>query len=547
MELEVKFIKDILYSEYKEDPMQRRWRFVGQKLRLPKHKCEELIKDGYAVYAEEPKTIRQIVVDDNKSIEKDTPMFTYECKDCGAISKNKSQTDRCLFCEKAAPTLLSHPIDYTPVPSETFQAAAKIFSGKMELAKRFYDVQPIYYDNASLWWLWSNEKKCWEMTDEVTISNYLYTSINYDTINAKERGEILQALKQIGRMYRPKDMPKTWIQFKDVIIDLSDGTKRPATKEYFTLNPIPYPLHKDQFINTPTMDRIFTEWVGEEHVKTLYEILGYCCLSDYPLHRLFCFIGNGMNGKSCYLRLIEKFIGLGNCCSTELDSLLNSRFEVTRLHKKLVCMMGETNFNEISKTSILKKLTGQDMIGYEYKNKNPFEERNYAKILISTNNLPETTDKTIGFYRRWLIIDFPNGFSEEKDILGEIPEEEYEALATKLVAVIIPDLLRNRRFYNEGTVGDRAKNYEEKSNPFDKFLKETVEEEVASDIPKWEFSKRLNEWCKANKFREMSDIVIAKKMKDRNVQETKPYREWYEGEVRINRQVRCWGGLKWKF
>ena len=57
-----------------------------------------------------------------------------------------------------------------------------------------------------------------------------------------------------------------------------------------------------------------------------------------------------MNGKSKYLELLRKFIGQDNCCSTELDTLMQSRFEVTRLHKKLVCQMGETNFNEMNKT-----------------------------------------------------------------------------------------------------------------------------------------------------------------------------------------------------
>ena len=154
--------------------------------------------------------------------------------------------------------------------------------------------------------------------------------------------------------------------------------------------------------------------------------------------------------------------------------------------------MGETNFNELTKTSILKKLTGQDLIGFEHKNKNPFESRNYAKILISTNNLPETTDKTIGFYRRWLIIDFPNQFSEEEDILSKIPEEEYEALANKCI-FIIKDLLDKRKFHEEGDIEARQKIYEEKSNPFDKFFKETIEEESNGDIPKWEFEKKLKE------------------------------------------------------
>jgi len=171
--------------------------------------------------------------------------------------------------------------------------------------------------------------------------------------------------------------------------------------------------------------------------------------------------------KSKFLQLLTKFIGEDNVTSTELDTLLTSRFEITRLHKKLVCQMGETNFSEINKTSIIKKLTGQDIIGFEYKNKDPFEEINYAKILIATNNLPTTTDKTIGFYRRWMIIDFPNQFNEKKDILKDIPEEEYNALALKC-SLILKDLLETRTFTNEGSVEDRMKRYEDHSNPLEK-------------------------------------------------------------------------------
>jgi P4 family phage/plasmid primase-like protien len=431
-------------------------------------------------------------------------------------------------------------------PTKNFKKASKLFSGKMELAERFFETQPIYYDFAGIWWLWDNGKRCWEMTDEVTITNFLYLSLNVDTINTKERTEIIQALKQVGRMNRPLPLPKTYIQFKDKLVDILNGDEKEATSEYFTLNPIPYKLHKERFIETPKMDKIFEEWVGKEHVKTLHQIIAYCLLPDYPIHRLFCFIGGGMNGKSCFLRLLEKFLGNNNVCSTELDVLLHSRFELTRLYKKLACMMGETNFNEMSKTSILKKLTGQDLIGFEYKNKNPFDERNYAKILISTNNLPETTDKTIGFYRRWLIIDFPNSFSEEKDILSEIPEEEYEALAVKCCLLILPELLKERKFYNEGDIAHRQKNYEEKSNPFDKFYKERIDEDPSKDIPKWEFEKIFNEWCRMNKFREMSDISIASKMKEKGIQETRLWKDWYENSSATKKQFRCWSGITWK-
>jgi putative DNA primase/helicase len=222
------------------------------------------------------------------------------------------------------------------------------------------------------------------------------------------------------------------------------------------------------------MDRIFEEWVGKDNVRKLYEIIAYCLLPSYPLHRIFCFIGGGMNGKSCFLNLLRKFVGCNNCCSTELDTLLKSRFEVTRLHKKLVCQMGETDFNEMSKTSILKKLTGGDLIGFEYKNKDPFEEENYAKILIATNNLPSTTDKTIGFYRRWVIIKFNNEFTEGKDIIKTIPIKEYGNLA-RMVVEILPELYETGKFVNEGTIEERKQNYIMNSNPLPFFLQKLCE------------------------------------------------------------------------
>lgn len=344
--------------------------------------------------------------------------------------------------------------------------AAKIFQREGQ-AEQFMKDLPYFYDLSGMFWLWDSNKKFWEIHDDVNMLNFIRGSTGQDVISSKSRTEILNSLKQNGRENIPKDIKPTWIQFQDKIYDVVSGESFEATPDYFVTNPIPYNVSGDP--RTPIMDKIFKEWVGEKYVQTLYEILAYSLLPSYPVHRIFCLIGSGMNGKSCFLSLLRKFIGGQNVCSTELDTLLNSRFEVTRLHKKLICQMGETNFNEMSKTSMLKKLSGGDLIGFEYKNKTPFEEMNYAKILIATNNLPTTADKTIGFYRRWCIIDFPNQFSEEKDILGDIPDEEYEALGVKSV-MVLKELLDKRKFHEEGGIEERMARYEAKSDFFREFL-----------------------------------------------------------------------------
>ncbi len=420
-------------------------------------------------------------------------------------------------------------------PEEIFKSQGQV--------KFYVAEQPIFYDKNDLWWVWNKEEKKWEISNEVDILNHIEKLTGEDIISPKNRTLILNSLKQECRKTIPKPIKPTWIQFKNKIFDLKTGKLFEATPDYFSTNPIPWETHNSKFEQTPIMDKIFEEWVGEKYVKTLYEIIAYCLLPYYPIHRLFCLIGSGMNGKSCFINLLKKFIGINNCTSTELDTLISSRFEITRLHKKLVCIMGETNFSELEKTSIIKKLTGGDLIGFEYKNKNPFEEHNYAKIIIATNNLPTTTDKTIGFYRRWCIIDFPNQFSEKKNILEDIPEEEYECLALKCTG-LLKDLLKKRKFYNEGNVEERMEKYEAKSDFLQKFLDESIKEVIGKFISKAEFHKKFKEWCKENRHREMAENTLGKKMKEKGIETGQKYVDWlYDGK---GGQMRVWLDLEWK-
>ena len=210
------------------------------------------------------------------------------------------------------------------------QKAVTNYYGKKDLAKQIIKINPLYYDDKKIWWLWDKKNYRWEITDETDILVLVDELAVYNTVKSKEKMEIIEALKQESRKHKPKEIKKTWIQFHNEIFDIKTGEIFQATSEYFVTNPIPYKLHPEKFENTPTIDKIFEEWVGKEHTKTLYEIIAYCLIPDYPINRLFCFVGAGMNGKSCFLNLLKKFVGVENCCSTELDVLLSSRFEITR-------------------------------------------------------------------------------------------------------------------------------------------------------------------------------------------------------------------------
>jgi len=359
---------------------------------------------------------------------------------------------------------------------------------KLEIVNKFYEQQPFFFDKATIFWLWQENR--YLMVDEYDLLKELMNgSQNKDeAIKNSFWTEIMRAFKVTGRMNEPKESKKSWIQFKDIIIDWKTGENIQISHEYFNVNPIPWNPIKG---NTTQINAIFESWVGKEYVQTLKEIIAYCLIQDYPLHRIFCLTGSGLNGKGVYQSLIRKIIGHENIVSTELDLLADNRFESSKLYKKLVCQMGETNFSEMSKTSMLKKLSGQDLIGIEFKNKNPFDTVNYAKLIINTNSLPPTTDKTDGFYRRWMIIDFPNKFPEGVDVLAKIPDYEIEALLYECLE-LLPNILINGKFYNEGNIEERKKRYEDKSNPINSFIKENYKKNFNGKVPLFEFDDKFN-------------------------------------------------------
>jgi len=369
--------------------------------------------------------------------------------------------------------------------------------------KLLWKVKPFFYDRARLFWFWNAEEFKWEMVDEtdvlVTIDDLLKFGGQLTTGGVKNN--YLEAFKQVGRKNIPEDAPKHWVQFRNKIFDYTTGQTFEATPKYFSCNPIPWDIGESD--ETPVMDKLIKEWVGSDYLETIYEIMAYCCVPDYPIHLMFCMVGCGRNGKSQLQKVIQNFIGSHNICSTELDLLIDNRFESAKLYKKLICTLGETNFGVMTKTSLLKKLSGGDLIGYEFKNKTPFDSINYAKIIINSNSLPSSLDTSDGFYRRWFIIDFPNEFPEGKDIINSIPDQEYNNLARKVLK-IIPHLLDKGNFTNQGSIEERKEAYIMASNPLPKFLKSCCDFADEHYVKNAELYVAYTQFLKTNKRRGIS-------------------------------------------
>jgi len=338
----------------------------------------------------------------------------------------------------------------------------------LENVKIWYKVQPFMYDKTGLYWLWDHDTYIWRQCDETDVMIALDRGLQMHgaTVNKSIKANYLEAVRRIGRMYKPHDPRPTWVQFNDTVYDIKEGYSFKGHPNIFITNRIPWNAVKG---STERIEQIFRQWVAPDKVELLFDIIAYSCLCDMPIASIFCLKGGGSNGKSEYQRLIGRFLGEENICESELSLLSTSRFESSHLYRKLVCFMGEINCGTINETALLKKLSAGDFVGVEFKHRGKFVSRNYAKLIVGANSLPRTIDNTHGWHRRWYIIDFPNQFDQQRSPILDLQESDYEALAYKCLQNLKP-IVTTCSFTNTQSIEQRQRHYEVASNPLKEFL-----------------------------------------------------------------------------
>jgi len=199
----------------------------------------------------------------------------------------------------------------------------------------------------------------------------------------------------------------------------------------------------------------FKAWVGEKW-PLLFEIVGYTLYPRYVLNKAVMLVGSGSNGKSTYIRLLRDILGSENVASVPLQDLAGdeNRFAASQLYRKLANVYPDLPSSALRATGRFKALTGEDLICADRKYKDPWCFENYAKLIFSANELPKVFDTTEGFWRRWIVVEFPNQFKPDPGFFERtFTEDEIEG--TIIVSLhTFRNMLVRRAFSFEGTSAD---------------------------------------------------------------------------------------------
>ena len=285
---------------------------------------------------------------------------------------------------------------------------------------------------------------------------------------------------------------KKYIVVKGKLLDWKAGKLLPWNPEYrATIN---FDIDYDVDAACPHWLSYMKEWLPDEGSRDLMqEFLGYCLIPDTKLESFLILTGSGSNGKSMLLNFFKGMFK--DCCSSLSTAKMTERFGKATLQGKLVniCTEDEGENGYLKHTDEIKALvSGEEMVA-EYKGKDPFKFRNIARLIFATNNIPKTRDRTHGWYRRQIIINFPNRFAKD---MNKAREMEYNMIQE--TSGIFNWMLEGlRRVMDRGdlvvpeSVQQNQEEFKAINDPLEGFLRECTRPMVPKDYPNEKVMKRV--------------------------------------------------------
>ena len=151
-----------------------------------------------------------------------------------------------------------------------------------------------------------------------------------------------------------------------------------------------------------------------------------------------------------------------------LDPRVN-RFAASELVDKLANIAGEPAKGLFDPT-LFKQITGEDTVMVERKYKDPYVTTIYAKMIFTANELPKVTEDTNAFWRRWIVLEFPNRFQDDPDFFEKtFTEDEIEGII--IAALYAFRLVMLRKGFTEQGTKDPREEWLARSEPIYRIIK----------------------------------------------------------------------------
>jgi putative DNA primase/helicase len=353
--------------------------------------------------------------------------------------------------------------------------------------------------------------------------------------------EVLEHVKDLTNTQRQAfNLNVDLICLENGVYDLETGQLQPHSPNVLFLQK--HPIDFDPNAQCPKIEEFLKQILSRtEDQETIYQLIGYCLYRSHKIQKAFMLVGSGANGKSTLLNLIKRFLGQNNITSTSLQELESNRFALARLLGKNANVYPDLPAQALFTTSRFKGTTGGDPLTAEHKFGKDFNFENYAKFIFSANAIPRSDDESDAFFRRWIIVTFPNKFEGQNcnlDLLEQLSTpEELGGLLNKALEGL-KTLLAEGKFKSGKQVEDVREEYIRKSDPIQAFVWDRLEIDPDTHVSKIELYASFQGYCKDLGYIAPDVCVFNKRLPF-----LVPARS-YQAREDDGSRPRCWKGIK---
>jgi len=295
----------------------------------------------------------------------------------------------------------------------------------------------------------------------------------------------------------------------------------------------------DPDADCPRFKSFLRESVEQEaEVETLQEYAGYALMHwRLPHHKALFLVGPTASGKSTFLDAIRAMLGEDATASLTPQQMTSERFGGAELYGKMANIRNDIPASMIEDTGQFKEITAGDPIKAEEKYQDPFMFEPTAKHMFSANELPDAQTDDEAFYRRILLLAFPQTVPR-----GERDPKLDAKLATELPGILnwcldgLQRLLRQGRFTMDRTPAETQRTWEKWGNSVSRFEQACLADGNES-IPKSEIHQAYIAFCE--------DEGIPTETQHKMTRELK-LEGYQDGQARVNgRKTRVFMNIEW--
>ena len=306
------------------------------------------------------------------------------------------------------------------------------------------------------------------------------------------------------------------INLKQGLFNLRTGTIKEHSPDY--LSRVRIPIFYDPKATCPRFDKFLDSSLesDEKKIRTILEMMAYTMIKDsFLLQKAFMNTGKGSNGKSLLFDILFAMLGKENVSAKTIHDFQTNQFAKSALENKLANICADVGNTGLTETETLKKIITGDVLDCERKFMEGYTFKPYATLIFSANEIPEVSDESEAFARRFELIEWNKSFyGKERDkTLKTIRKDKNElsGIFNKLIP-IAKYLLQEEKLMYESSVQEAKEKWLEKSDSVGQFMDIMVDENSQRFEPIATVKSQYIKFCKENNFRPVTPVKFNEKM-----------------------------------